>query len=260
MTTVNPFMPDEILRDQPPVAICYTRNDKKQENPLHEVQEAFDRQREVWQTSEACEALQTQLTTLSLSRPITKIVCFGLGTLGRLNTRSADRSHTQHAAVATMVQALKARQGKRNEEIKCFAQDPAYDEVDMALLRSIGITPLDDPKGFLAVDESTLVFCVSPNVPVKQIIADVQWPAAMIWNTVRPSEPDVAKWEQRVRNGQVTWVWYVQLHFLLSAQRLTVAAPTPPIQILRAYARWSVITCRLQWLTWTTVSGTWQST
>ncbi|KAH1719303.1 hypothetical protein KXX35_006201 [Aspergillus fumigatus] len=206
MTTVNPFVPDEILRDQPPVAICYTRNDKKPENPLHEVRMAFDNQREVWQTSEACDALQKQLTTLSLSRPITKIVCFGLGTLGRLNTRSAARSHTQHAAVGTMVQALKARQDNGTEEIRCFAQDPAYDEVDIALLRSIDITPLDDPKGFLAVDESTLVFCVSPNVPVKQIIADVQWPAAMIWNTVRPSEPDVAKWEQRVRNGQVTWV------------------------------------------------------
>jgi hypothetical protein len=252
MTTVNPFMPDEILRDQPPVAICYTRNDKKPENSLDEVRKAFNKQREVWQTSEACEALQKQLATMGLSSPINKIVCFGLGTLGRLNTRSAARSHTQHAAVRTMVRALKARQANSTEQIRCFAQDPAYDEVDIALLRSIGITPLDDPKGFLAVDESTLVFCVSPNVPVKQIIADVQWPAAMIWNTVRPSEPDVAVWEQRVKNGQITWVWYVQPPFLL-AQRLTVAAPTPPIRIPRACERWSVTTYMLQWLTWTTV-------
>ncbi|EAW11002.1 SRR1 family protein [Aspergillus clavatus NRRL 1] len=206
MTAINPFMPDEILQDQPPVAICYTRQDRRHENPLEEVHKEFVRQREVWQTSEACESLQKQLATLALTRPIKKIVCFALGTMDRLNTRCATRSHMQHAAVETVAEALKKRQNHRSDEIQCFAQDPAYDDVDLELLRIIGITRLEDPKGFLEIDEATFVFSVSPNVPVKQIVADVQWPAAMLWNTVRPCEPDVAKWQKRVKNGEITWV------------------------------------------------------
>jgi hypothetical protein len=57
-----------------------------------------------------------------------------------------------------------------------------------------------------------------------------------------------------VRNGQVTWVWYVHCTFR-NAQRLTAPAPTPLIRTPHACARWSVIMCMLQWLIWTIVSG-----
>jgi hypothetical protein len=95
--------------------------------------------------------------------------------------------------------------------IKVYAQDPAYTDVDIALLHSIGITPLDDPKGFLEIDAETLVFSVSPNVPVKQVVADVCWPAAMIWNTVMPEEKENVRWEKQVRGGEEFWVVYVLL-------------------------------------------------
>ncbi|KAL4790171.1 hypothetical protein BDV19DRAFT_382527 [Aspergillus venezuelensis] len=89
--------------------------------------------------------------------------------------------------------------------IKCYAQDPAYTEVDISLLRALGIDPLDDPKGFLEIDDETLVFSVSPNVPVKQIVADVAWPGVMVWNTVSLEEKE-AQWEKKVRDGEEYWV------------------------------------------------------
>ncbi|RDW87107.1 uncharacterized protein DSM5745_03749 [Aspergillus mulundensis] len=168
----------------------------------------------------------------------------GLGLSGDEYEFTVGRAHAQHAAVGTMVGVLRQAdqgmclgetgeangeeggadgngQGQDRDpmaaamrdgeetgtqtEIKCYAQDPAYNDTDQALLRSIGIQPLDDPKGFLAIDEETLVFSVSPNVPVKQIVADVQWPGAMLWNTVCAEERD-SKWEKKVRDGEEVWI------------------------------------------------------
>ncbi len=183
----------------------------------------------------------------ALNRSIRKIVGFGLGSLGFLEDEyHCARAHAQHAAVRTMAKALKTTglgvrgmngngneclefttngNGNRDKDpsrdsskdagveldddgIKCYAQDPAYNDIDQALLRSIGIEPLDDPKGFLEIDENTLVFSVSPNVPVKQVVADVQWPGAMIWNTVSLEEKE-ARWEKKMRDGEEFWVVYV---------------------------------------------------
>jgi hypothetical protein len=182
-----------------------------------------------------------------LTKKVRKIVCFGLGSLSLIEEEfCVGRAHAQHAAVGTMVAVLKqqAKAGKgmkelsrdwteqegdkkhmttdtetdilvakeheekEDDEIKCYAQDPAYSEADLSLLHSIGIQPLDDPKGFLEIDEETLVFSVSPNVPVKQIVADVQWPGAMIWNTVAEEERE-ARWEKKIRDGEEFWVVYV---------------------------------------------------
>ncbi|KAL5049033.1 hypothetical protein BDW71DRAFT_217705 [Aspergillus fruticulosus] len=180
-----------------------------------------------------------------LTRKVRKIVGFGLGSLSLLEEKfCVGRAHAQHAAVGTMVDVLKQQaeaargmggagrdrtgqdgdkgpmttetemdipaadeedEEKADDEIRCYAQDPAYTEADRSLLRSIGIQPLDDPKGFLEIDDETLVFSVSPNVPVKQIVADVQWPGAMIWNTVAEEEKE-ARWEKKIRNGEEFWV------------------------------------------------------
>ncbi|KAL4994828.1 hypothetical protein BDV10DRAFT_197164 [Aspergillus recurvatus] len=181
----------------------------------------------------------------NLTRKVRKIVGFGLGSLSLLEEEfCVGRAHAQHAAVGTMVDVLKQQaktaremegasgdwtgqdggrgpmtieadtdipaaeeedEGKEYDEVKCYAQDPAYTEADRSLLRSIGIQPLDDPKGFLEIDDETLIFSVSPNIPVKQIIADVQWPGAMIWNTVVEEEKE-ARWEKKVRDGEEFWI------------------------------------------------------
>ncbi|KAL2864362.1 SRR1 family protein [Aspergillus lucknowensis] len=221
LTCIHPSFPEISLRDSSPISICYTSSADFPKCPLEEVQRAFHRSLRIWEDSETCATLRAHLAQMKFSRPIRKIIAFGLGTLTALEDEyHAARSHAQHAAVRTMADALMKRQHQRQrhhhhqppgdlraDSIKCYAQDPAYTDIDTDILRSIGITPLDDPKGFLGIDADTLVFSVSPNVPVKQVVADVCWPAAMIWNTVTPEEREEEKrWEKQVRNGEEFWV------------------------------------------------------
>ncbi|KAF7591027.1 hypothetical protein BBP40_002045 [Aspergillus hancockii] len=202
----TPFCPEFVLRsDHAPVTIGYMRSSGSSGSTFEAVYEAFTRKRQTWLESRSCRDLEHHLATLQTTATIHKIVCFGLGSLGRLCGYYCTRAHTQHAAVETMVASLAKRGLNGGQEIKCYAQDPVYDEIDKECLTSIGITPLDDPKGFLEVDQHTLVFSVSPNVPVKQIIADLERPAAMVWNTVSPLDNGKC-WVKRVeKNGKIGW-------------------------------------------------------
>ncbi|KAL4919049.1 hypothetical protein BDW62DRAFT_210001 [Aspergillus aurantiobrunneus] len=255
LTCIHPSFPENSLRDNSPVSICYTSSaDFYPRASLADVQGRFAQSVERWEESETRRALVGSLEKLrsevALTRPVRKIIGIGLGSLGFLEDEyHCARAHAQHAAVGTMVRVLtrgKAGKGVNGHGygsgngngcltmttngqsdgdrdrglngdgkvagmnvdgggIRCYAQDPAYNDVDKALLRSIGIEPLDDPKGFLEIDEYTLVFSVSPNVPVKQVVADVQWPGAMIWNTVSFEDKE-ARWEKKVRDGEEFWV------------------------------------------------------
>ncbi|KAE8341387.1 hypothetical protein BDV24DRAFT_174779 [Aspergillus arachidicola] len=168
---------------------------------------AFVRQRQIWLESDSHQNLEHHLATLKTTANIRKIVCFGLGTLRRLGDDEYTRTHTQHAAVETMVASLAKRGLNGSQEIKCYAQDLEYDEVDQEFLRSIGITTLKDPKGFLEVDEHGLVFSVCPDTPVKQIVTDLHWPAAMIWDTVTPSEKNQTEMFPRLKKDKKGGLW-----------------------------------------------------
>ncbi|PYH87873.1 hypothetical protein BO71DRAFT_392653 [Aspergillus ellipticus CBS 707.79] len=203
LTHVRPSFPTMILSDQAPVSILYTHYPSVPASTLEEVRGAFGKIRGHWEESETCQELTSHLSTMKASTRIQKIVAFGLGTLAKVqNGRLSTRSYVQHAAIRSMVTALADVDG---EEIQCYAQDPWYDEMDVAFLGSIGITVVSDPKGFLEIDESTLVFSVCPNVPVKQIVADVRWPGAMIWNTVSEGE-ETKQWKKRLRSGEEFWL------------------------------------------------------
>ena len=139
------------------------------------------------------------------SSTITRIVAFGLGTLGKAQFGNVSvRSYAQHAAMLTMATILKEKGISKGRDVQCFAQDPWYDEKDIEFLRGLGITVVNDPEGFLRIDEHTLVFSVCPNIPVRQIVADVQWPAAMVWNSPLP-EGQMNEWKSRLGNGELFW-------------------------------------------------------
>jgi hypothetical protein len=134
---------------------------------------------------------------------IDNIVCFGLGPLCGIDGHETTRSLTQRAAAMTMAEELSRL---RSSSISCYAQDPAYTDIDKQVLRSIGIMPINDPKGFLRVDRNTFVFSVSPNVPVKQIVSDSQWPQAMLWDTVQPERDEKIEWTKKIAKGRVSWI------------------------------------------------------
>lgn len=98
-------------------------------------------------------------------------------------------SMAQHALALTIRDYLVSRHATGAEvegasEIKCYAQDPIYTPLDEQVLCEAGFTVVDDPRAFLEVDEASLVISMSPDIPVRQITADIARPAVMIWDKV----------------------------------------------------------------------------
>lgn len=192
--------------------ITYGSHYKDDNVTVEKVRAAFENQREAWKQSKTGQHLTQQLRkfTPNQAAAITKIVGFALGPVTYLDLKSADgigpsatNALTQHMALLTIAEILGERNGGR--EINCYTQDPVNKGIGNEFLETIGITPLDDPKGFLEIDNKTLVVSIHPNVPVRQVITDLQYPAAMLWNTVE--EPVEREWEQKTMDdGDVTWI------------------------------------------------------
>lgn len=124
----------------------------------------------------------------NLSR-VKKIVAFACGSLAQshLDVSSFERSLTQHALLLALRQLL-ATLGPQQRPMPCFVQDPSYTDVDRQVLADHGIVVLEDPDGFLEVDETALIVSVAATVPIKQIVTDIARPVAMIWGQLRSND------------------------------------------------------------------------
>jgi hypothetical protein len=150
---------------------------------------------------------------------IDKLVAFACSTMawkrdleGKDDGRRLGRSAAQHALVLGVTELLAQRRRRqlerqkeraggvkpvdggpvqdekemRNEraDVTCFAQEPAYHAADKAVLGAEGVVVLDDPRAFLEVDEASVVVSVYPDIPVREVVADIARPAVMIWGRV----------------------------------------------------------------------------
>jgi hypothetical protein len=104
-------------------------------------------------------------------------------------THIVERSASQHALILTLRDVLSEKKGNLGG-IACYAQDPGYSDTDKSILEKYGIKILSDPEGFLEVDDATVVLSFSPNVPVRQVVADLARPAVMIWNRIMVEEAE----------------------------------------------------------------------
>jgi hypothetical protein len=200
LTCRNPYDTDN-LPDYNPIDISYSRpQDDSIPNNLDQIHDNFVTHGEPWLESEECRAIIQSLLSHS-SRRIRKIVGFALGSLARADSDVLPRWIVQHALILGIADALRKTHG---HEIKCFAQEPIYTDDDKAFLHNKGITVLEDPMGFLEVDEETLVISISPNVCVKQILADLIRPAAMIWDEVTLHNPAENEWKTKTVDGAMT--------------------------------------------------------
>lgn len=100
------------------------------------------------------------------------------------------RSATQHALLLTLRDIL-SESGGQKAQIPCFVQDPGYTAVDKAALSESGFTVLDDPMGFVEVDDESVLVSIDSGCPVKEIIYDLAKPALIVWeeaydHTVKP--------------------------------------------------------------------------
>lgn len=155
-----------------------------------------------WEQSNDCQRLRNALERIPSStlNGISKIVAFACSTIAYDDSPCQKPSIAQHAMVLTIRDFL---QRKNGSQIRCFAQDPAYTEIDKAVLQCIGITVLDDPRAFLEVDEASFIVSVGPDVPIRQIVLDIARPAAMIWDKVKSPEETFEFWSESCKNPDI---------------------------------------------------------
>ncbi|KAL2785655.1 hypothetical protein BJX66DRAFT_314426 [Aspergillus keveii] len=185
---------------------CLERCDEPAEEIDQQIKhESLQRAIDTWRDSQSWEQLKKALSGVSLP-PVKKFVAFALSSMPAFSDVPRDnRSLFQHALLVTLRDLLLESSTQEHDGIKCYAQDPAYTERDIAVLQSCGVTVLPDPEGFLEVDEETAVISISPNVPVKQVVSELARPALIIWNTIKgngleetpttdPDSPRLQKW------------------------------------------------------------------
>ncbi|KAF1971060.1 hypothetical protein BU23DRAFT_556334 [Bimuria novae-zelandiae CBS 107.79] len=123
-----------------------------------------------WEKSPAREAIVEAVTTVAKSVRITRIVCFGLGTLDF----GHNHRELQHLTVFGIAKSLSESQ---NLDVEVFVQDPLYDDVDRQLLKEVlpKVQFASDPQGVLKINQNTLAIgaSVPTDLSLVQIVADL---------------------------------------------------------------------------------------
>ncbi|CAJ2511014.1 Uu.00g066390.m01.CDS01 [Anthostomella pinea] len=127
--------------------------------------QAFRDSLDNWRQNAKCAALESYISKLDLPP----------------NTCRLHSSREQHAAALTIAGVLKRKLGA---PIEIIVQDPVYSTVGKAVLTDHGMKPVDGVggKAFLDIDSRTFVFTVFPEIPIRQIVADLARPAGMFWH------------------------------------------------------------------------------
>ncbi|KAF2189018.1 hypothetical protein K469DRAFT_702714 [Zopfia rhizophila CBS 207.26] len=123
---------------------------------------------------------------------IKKIVCTGLRS-PRYKYTSATLHHLSTFTIAQTLSNLCCSADPKTPQIQIVAQDPDYTVRDELLPRSIEpcITFVEDPQGFLDIDESTFVitaflpFCVPPHLIVADTFHSRDGPAEFLCDKTR---------------------------------------------------------------------------
>lgn len=169
---------------------------------FQELQAIFEAGAREWEQSDDCRRLRNALERIPSStlNGISRIVAFACSTMAYNGSPCQNPSIAQHGMVLTIRDFLQRKSGSR---IRCFAQDPAYTEIDKAVLQYTGITVLDDPRAFLEVDEASFIVSIGPDVPIRQVVLDIARPAAMIWDKVKSPEETFEFWSEQCKNPDI---------------------------------------------------------
>jgi len=140
------------------------------------------------------------INKLLATHRIDNIVCFGLGDLARrppgvmmpchqvdnepeLQADDAEvhAAMMQHAAALTIAEEVN-RHSRTSGPARLLAQDPQYASDTKEFLKAMGFEIVGDfgAGGFGEVDNQSIVFCAWVAAPVKQILADIARPSAII--------------------------------------------------------------------------------
>lgn len=153
-------------------------------HPIEDVEVAFHNIRQKWKGIEDCKQLMRILDQSNRQVDNCKIVGFACSSISLEGfvAKHFIRPAKQHALLLTL-QELYAKYGHEAGGPPCYIQDPVYNEIDKSILGGHGMVVLDDPDGFLEVDENTFVISIAANVPVKEIVLENVKPAIIIWDS-----------------------------------------------------------------------------
>ncbi|KAF5690072.1 hypothetical protein FDENT_4102 [Fusarium denticulatum] len=155
----------------------------------------FESNRRIWNTSASCQLLKSHLQQHLTTRQVNKVVCFGLGDLCRkppewlrrqmasdedeLDSSVVTPNMVQHLIAATIAEACHNLTGSN---VELLAQDPDYTRETETILKQNGfsIVGRHGAGGFAEIDQTTIVYSVFVEAPLKQIIADIARPTMII--------------------------------------------------------------------------------
>ncbi|KAF4943685.1 hypothetical protein FSARC_14852 [Fusarium sarcochroum] len=152
----------------------------------------FEETKIQWKQSQSCKLLESQLRDQLGAGKVTKIICCGLGDMYRKppewfkrrtgSTADVDvvrPSMVQHLFALTMTEVLRNMSG---EEVKLLAQDPDYTKDTIEILETNGFSVVGQfgAGGFAEIDDDSVVLSAFIRAPLKQIIADIARPIAIM--------------------------------------------------------------------------------
>ncbi|KAL2858603.1 hypothetical protein BJY01DRAFT_201399 [Aspergillus pseudoustus] len=154
---------------------------------IDDIHRVFKTALHIWEESDTWRQLKATFLTIRTLPNIRKIIAFACGTMSFADEvpGSSYNAIFQHAFLVSLQRLLQKQKDTSDQQrITCSVQDPAYTDGDRVVLATYGISILDDPEGFLVVNDESLVFSCAPDIPVKQIIVDIASLAIIIWDRV----------------------------------------------------------------------------
>jgi hypothetical protein len=111
-----------------------------------------------WENHQAFLKVELTLLMMNLRRRITNIIGLACGTfVDGSDPEASQRSALQHAMLMLIRRLLQASHLGPGE-VPCYVQDPAYIPADRMVLAENNVETVQDPEGFLKMDDSSLFF------------------------------------------------------------------------------------------------------
>ncbi|KAI0408371.1 hypothetical protein F4802DRAFT_618538 [Xylaria palmicola] len=189
----------------------------------------FRLERVAWTTSRAFLELSAIVQENQRLWTAGKIVGIGLGPLvrgSRVDDVGNQRSLTRYSFLHALREMIAALTGHTRP---CIAQDPELSPTAAGILEDAGVTVMEDPRGFLEIDQSTILVSIDPKMPVKQIVSEIARPLAIIWapGSVHSERGSMFPDMSSTRVDAMLHAEYINIGFLMH----------PSLQIVSIYLR-----------------------
>ncbi|KAF1955252.1 hypothetical protein CC80DRAFT_505609 [Byssothecium circinans] len=156
---------------------------------INKVRPVLQRTVEQWNACSVKADLVDMLLKCAVKMPrVEKIVCIGLGSFARrygscycAQSKVKINIIQQHLLAITIAETLEEyyiQQGTAREDLEqipIILQDPGYIDMDKTLLTELSprFSVVEDPEGFLAIDETSFVIHIACSAPVAEVLADL---------------------------------------------------------------------------------------